>query len=282
MAFVARKKHPLNHSQEYMRSPQNPSLNRLGFTLIELLVVIAIIAILAGMLLPALARAKAKAKGTLCLSNLRQMTLATRFYAEDYQDHVPPVAHAVGEYWFHQIAPYMGDEAYKQRPNERAEGVMRILICPSTKRPKVDPKPGEGWWGTATTTWRSLQSEGSYGMNLWLDNQGVYLNDFPATDYYSHYSTAPADVPAYGDSVWVGSWPDGEDQVPRDRQGAGYGNGSFPHSKGKFMGRFALERHGNGIQLGFVDGHAAQVSVQGLWNLNWHRNNRPNPNIALP
>jgi len=148
---------------------------RKGFTLIELLVVIAIIAILAAILFPVFARAREKARQASCLSNLKQLGIAARMYAQDYDEKMVPVAVSGpvvggnGVWWMVNLQPYIKN--------------IQVLHCPSYSGGGYCTNTGGCEPGQPSPT--PYRYFAGYGMNYWFptpyaegqieDVSGTYL-----------------------------------------------------------------------------------------------------------
>ncbi|GAF82301.1 unnamed protein product, partial [marine sediment metagenome] len=108
---------------------------RQGFTLIELLVVIAIIALLMGILVPVLRKARDQAKNIECLNNLKQIGMAAIFYADEYDMYIPRSAEwsSIAEMrpWFQLFMPFL-----QQKAVDNDYRTVKIFRCPSYPDPE--------------------------------------------------------------------------------------------------------------------------------------------------
>jgi prepilin-type N-terminal cleavage/methylation domain-containing protein len=201
-----------------MRSDHSISRSR-GFTLIELLVVIAIIAILAGMLLPALAAAKGQALRTQCLGNNKQLALASHMYANDNQDYMPNPGWGNGyQNWLYTPVggspPNMLAAPYNVTPEKAYEGGQlwtylknrKVYWCPTDVTDKSNPywsirpnKQSTYVWNGAVNGFGSLGAK-TYKLAsfkpdayfIWEPDEPNYYKFFPGQSCYNDASSYPS------------------------------------------------------------------------------------------
>ncbi|HJN18202.1 MAG TPA: DUF1559 domain-containing protein [Armatimonadota bacterium] len=222
-----------------------------GFTLIELLVVIAIIAILAAILFPVFARAREKARQTSCLSNMKQLSLATDMYLIDYEAY-PLHSHKElgnpGWRWMKMLMPYVRSEP--------------IYACPTVGGRTVDLD----------------SSSQMYGYNYQYLGNGRNLSGFgPALVTAESDVDRPSETIAIADAAGlakhIGTAKDGKSgysidpPLPNPRFGVYYGKSTFLDDRAG-----VAARHNGGANFAFCDGHAKWLKVEtadrdsSLWN----------------
>ena len=205
------------------------------FTLIELLVVIAIIAILAGMLLPALSKAQKTAEKISCISNLKQQGLGVQFYMQANDDYLPYMENRSGIYveydwanWKRRLAPYVGNDI---DPNKSA-GEQTVLgegvfLCPSWSVGKLTSAPN--------TEQKHLW--GGYGWNF---TGAGYRDDRLYTIYKIQQLNMPSETILSGDSA--------DHTATSSHQHAAL----YHYNYGSGVG----DRHNAAINVLWADGHA--------------------------
>jgi prepilin-type N-terminal cleavage/methylation domain-containing protein/prepilin-type processing-associated H-X9-DG protein len=243
-----------------------------GFTLIELLVVIAIIAILAAMLLPALAKAKAKAQSTFCLNNLKQLQLGWKLYETDNNGYFPAnTSHTIGGHPQNVSNSWvLGNAQYGQNTSNIISGSL-YSFASSTAIYHCHADKAAAQGNASLLHTRSYSVEGWLGANFNFGGDWIWPSPYPTTYAYKTRDSiltqpGPADVFAFID----------DNELTID-------DGIFVIGEEDWYDCPA-DRHNQGANLSFLDGHAEHHRWRSPKNhaANWMRPMDPNASGDAP